>query len=329
MKTIRWGIIGAGRISSTFAEALNGTEGAELAAVASRSMQRAREFAKKYNAQTTYSSYKDIATDETIDVIYIGTPHTEHRKNAEICIRAGKNVLCEKPLTLNTKDTEFLIQLAKEYHVFFMEAMWTKFQPVTKMVKEAIHAGRIGSIKYINVRFGYYAERNSEDRLLNPTLGGGALLDVGIYPITYAVHMLEQLPKKVTGAAQIGDTGVDEVNSILMEFKNGVIADLASSVTVEIGKDARIVGDKGYICIRNFWHAEQAEFYDNDGNLLETLEEPFQTNGYEYEIMEVNNCIREGRLESELLPLKDTKDIMKIMDELRKQWGLVYPQEKE
>jgi predicted dehydrogenase len=327
MKTIRWGIIGAGRISSTFATAINATDGAELMAVASRDLHRSRNFAKEFHIPISYSSYEEIVTDDNVDVIYIGTPHSEHLKNAELCIKSGKHVLCEKAFTLNEKDATYLIDLAKENDVFLMEAMWTKLLPATMMVKDWINSGRIGNLKYLNIRFGFFNKMNVEDRLFNPELGGGALLDVGVYPVTYAIHMMEQLPKLIKSTALIGITGVDEVNSILFQFENGSIADLSSSINVEVGKDAILVGDKGKIVVENFWMAEHAELFDNEGNLLEVCDEPFLVNGYEYEIMEVNQCLREEKKQSNLIPLQDTKDIMCILDTLRGQWNLVYPKE--
>jgi predicted dehydrogenase len=328
MKTIRWGIIGAGSISSTFATALNATNGAELVAVASRDLLRARNFAKEFHIPTAYSSYEEIVTDDNVEVIYIGTPHSEHIKNVELCIKSKKHVLCEKAFTLNEKDTTYLINLAKEYNVFLMEAMWTKLLPTTIMVKDWINSGRIGTLKYLSIRFGFFNERNVENRFFNLDLGGGALLDVGIYPVTYAVHMMEQLPKSIQSSALIGFTGVDEVNSILLQFENGAIADLSSSINVEVGKDALLVGEKGKIIVENFWKAERAELFDNEGNLLEVCDEPFQVNGYEYEVMEVNQCIREAKIQSDIVPLQATKDIMRILDTLRGQWNMVYPKEQ-
>lgn len=327
MKKIKWGIIGAGRISSQFATALNSLGTAEIGAIASRDLERAKRFAESFKINKAYNSYEELAKDPEIDVIYIGTPHTEHKENAALCIKNGKAVLCEKPFTLNQHDTQYLIDLAKEYNVFLMEAMWTKFLPTTKVVKKWIQEKIIGNVQYINISFGFSNEFDPNSRLFNPDVAGGALLDVGIYPITYAIHMMNGLPDKITSNAYLGKSGVDEINVIAMSYKEGVIADLSSAVTVNTGKDAIIIGDKGKIVVPNFWMAESAELYDNSGNLLDAFLHPFTANGYVYEAEEVNNCIREGKLESDLLPLKDTLDIIKIMDEIRADWGLVYPQE--
>lgn len=328
MKTIRWGIIGAGRISSVFATALNSMKDTKLVAVASRDLSRAEEFAERFQIEKAYGSYEELVNDPEVDVIYIGTPHPEHKANAALCISHGKAVLCEKSFTLNGKDSRYLINLAKEHKVFLMEAMWTKFLPITKRVKEWLKEGRIGEIKHLKVPFGFQAEFDPESRLYNPELGGGALLDVGVYPITYVIHMLERLPDQILSSAVLGATGVDEQNVILMKFNNGILADISSAVSAEIGHDAEIIGTQGRIYVPSFWCAEDAMLYDTANELVETCELPFPVNGYVYEAEEVNRCIRDGLLESELLPLQDTLDIMDLMDGLRAEWGLTYPQER-
>jgi len=328
MKKIKWGIIGAGRISSTFATALNSMGDTEITAVASRDSERAKEFSERFKIKKAYTSYEELAKDPEIDVVYIGTPHTEHKANAALCIMNGKAVLCEKTFTLNQTDTQYLIDLAKEHDVFLMEAMWTKFLPTTKVVKKWIQDKIIGEVKYINIGFGFQSEFDPKSRLFDLQVAGGALLDVGIYPITYVIHMMGKLPDKVVSSAYLGKSGVDEMNVIAMSYKEGTIADLNSSISVNSGKDAVIIGDKGKIVVPNFWTAESAEVYDSNRNLVDAFLHPFTANGYVYEAEEVNRCLREGKKESDLLPLKDTLDIIKIMDEIRADWGLVYPQER-
>ncbi len=328
MKTIKWGVIGAGRISSKFASALNALEGAEIVAVASRDLNRAKEFAERFHISKTYDSYDELAKDEDIDVIYIGTPHTEHKANAALCITNGKAVLCEKPFTLNQTDTKYLIELAKEHNVFLMEAMWTKLLPATRVVKKWIQEKIIGEVKYIHISFGYRSEFDIESRLYNPELGGGALLDVGVYPISYVVYLMDRLPDHVASSAYIGKSKVDEINVIAMRFNDGAIADLSSAISADTGNDAIIVGEKGKIVVPNFWMADNAQLYDAGGNLIDAFLLPFTANGYVYEAEEVNNCLREGKKESDMIPLQDTWNIMKLMDEIRADWGLKYPQER-
>lgn len=328
MKTVKWGIIGAGRISSTFATALNSLEHTELVAVASRDLTRAQEFANKFQVKKTYNSYEELVKDPEIDVVYIGTPHTEHKANTALCITNGKAVLCEKPFTVNQKETQELIALAKEHKVFLMEGMWTKFLPTTKVVKQWIKDKIIGEVKYFNISFGYRTPYDITNRVYNPEVAGGALLDVGVYPITYVIHMMDKLPDQVVSSAYLGRSGVDDTNAIIFRYDNGVLANLCSSVASDTGKEAVIIGDKGKIVVPNFWSAESAELYDDTGKVIDAFFLPFTSNGFVYEAEEVNQCIREGRLESNALPLQDTLDIMKIMDDIRADWGLVYPQER-
>lgn len=320
MKEIRWGIIGTGNIASSFARALNSMESTKLAAVASRDMSRSMNFAKQYQIEKAYGSYEELAKDPEIDVVYIGTPHSEHKWNAELCITNNKAVLCEKPFTVNVAESEYLISLAKEHKVFMMEAMWTKFLPTTNRVKQWIKEGRIGKVLHFRISFGFQADFNPNSRLFNPHLAGGALLDVGVYPITYVVHMMDRLPDQVISSAVIGQTNVDEQNLIILKYDDGVLADLSSSIVVNTGDDAVIIGEKGKIVVPRFFAAEEAFLYDTKNQLIETFHEPFLKNGYEYEAIEVNNCLRANKLESERHSLKDTIDIMAIMDDIRNQF---------
>lgn len=324
---IRWGIIGTGNIAASFATALNSMEDSILEGVASRSDERARGFAEKFKAVKAYGSYEELARDPDIDVVYIGVPHTEHKNATKLCIMNKKAVLCEKPFTINSKDTEELIQLAKEHDVFLMEAMWTKFLPTNIRVKQWIKEGRIGKLLHIKASFGFLADFDPQGRIYNPYLGGGALLDVGIYPITYATFLMDKLPDTIISSAVMSRTGVDEQNAVIFKYNDGVLADLSSSVSCRTGHDALIVGDKGIIKVDRFWMAEAARLYDNSNQCLEELKEPFKANGYEYEAAEVNRCLREGLKDSPHNPLTDTLSIMRLLDEIRKQWGFFYPGE--
>lgn len=325
--SIRWGIIGTGSIAAKFAAALNGMEDVVLEGVASRSVERARDFAERFKAVKSYGSYEELAQDPDIDAVYIAVPHTEHKNTAKLCIRNKKAVLCEKPFTINSKDSEELISLAKEHDVFLMEAMWTKFLPTNIRVKQWVKEGRIGKLLHIKASFGFLSAFDPQGRLYNPYLGGGALLDVGIYPITYSCFITDNLPDMIISDAVIGKTGVDEQNVVILKYKDGVLADLSSSISCETGYDALIIGDEGIIKVDRFWMAESAGLYDNSYKCIEEYKEPFKVNGYEYEAAEVNRCLREGFKESPQNPLADTLSIMKILDELRLQWGLSYPGE--
>jgi predicted dehydrogenase len=328
MRTVKWGIIGAGQIASKFATALNSLDHTELTAIASRDLVKAQEFAARFHIKKAYGGYEEIIGDPEIDVIYIATPHTKHKAHAKLCIAAGKAVLCEKPFTLNYLEAKELVDFAKSRDVFLMEAMWTRFLPTTRIVKQWINNKIIGEIRYMNISFGFRTEFDPCSRLFNPELGGGALLDVGVYPISYAIHLMERLPDKISSNAYIGQSGVDELNVINLLYKEGMIASLSSAINAPTGNDAVIIGDKGRIVIPNFWTAESAEVYDSNGKLVDSFFHPFTSNGYVYEAEEVNRCILEGKKQSDIIPLNDTLDIMKILDSLRADWGFVYPSER-
>jgi dihydrodiol dehydrogenase / D-xylose 1-dehydrogenase (NADP) len=327
MKTVRWGLIGAGNISAKFAKALNALENTEITAIASRDIDKARGFAERFHVKKAYGSYEEMIRDPELDVIYIGTPHTEHRANAKLCIINKKAVLCEKPFTLNYEEAKELAALARENEVFLMEAMWSKFLPATKVVKQWIDNKLIGDVKFMNVSFGYQMEFDPRHRVFDPALGGGALLDVGVYPVSYVIHLIGRMPDQVVGSAFLGSSGIDEINSITMKYKEGILASISSAITANTGNEAVIIGDRGRIVVPNFWTAESAEAYDSSGKLIDTFLHPFTSNGYVYEAEEVNRCIREGKKQSDILPLSDTLDIMKLLDDIRADWGLAYPSE--
>ncbi len=328
MDKIRWGIIGAGNISIKFATALSALDDVEIAAVASRDRNRGEKFAEHFHIKKVYTDYEALAKDTEIDVVYIGTPHTEHKTNSALCIKNKKAVLCEKPFTVNLKDSEYLVSLANEHNVFLMEAMWTKFLPTTLTVKQWIQEKLIGDLRYISSSFGYHADFDITSRIYDPNLGGGALLDVGVYPIAYTIDLMGKLPDQVSSSAYLGKSGIDEMNVIAMCFKEGVMADLSSAICANTSNEAVLVGEKGKIVVPNFWNAQKAVAYDDAGNVIASFHSPFKANGYEYEAAEVNRCLREGKKESDRLPLKDTLDIMRLMDSMRAEWGLVYPQEQ-
>lgn len=325
MNEIRWGIFGTGNISTTFVTALKSVKEAKAYAIASRSMKRAYHFSKKFEMEEAYCSYEELVENSSIDIVYIGTPHTEHYNQVKLCIEAGKHVLCEKPFSMNAKETQELIELAKVKKVFLMEAMWTKCLPTTLAVQEWICMDRIGQITCMNMTFGFRQELSLDSRLYNIELGGGALLDLGIYPITYAVTLLNSYPNRIESSAKIGITGVDEINSVTMEFEEDAFVTFCTAINSQIGSTAIITGTKGKIVVDNFYRAERAELYDCEENLLEFFQKAHEVNGYEYEIKEVHQCLQKEEIESTIHPMSETYKISKIMDEIRRQWNLIYP----
>lgn len=323
-RTIKWGILGAGWIASQFARDLAFAQDAELSAVGSRSLEKAEEFAGKFGGKRAYGSYEDLVNDAEIDIIYVATPHPSHKEHVLQCLRAGKAVLCEKPFTVNVKEAEEVVQYARDNRIFLMEAMWTRFLPVIRKVREWIAEGRIGDVRLLKADFGFRTGVNPEGRLFKPALAGGALLDVGIYPLSFASMLFGGTPKQILSTAHLGETGVDEENSIMLSYQGGQTALLSSAIRLNSGSDAYIMGTEGSIKIPSFFNAKSATLVAADGT-EETFSDDRTTLGYVYEAEAAGQYLREGKLESEVIPLDETLQLMRMMDEIRGQWGLRYP----
>lgn len=323
---IKWGILGPGAIAHKFAQGLKVLPDAELIAVGSRSKEKADQFANQYDIPHRYGSYEGLAKDDDVDVIYVATPHPFHKENSLLCLNHDKAVLCEKPFTINAKEAEEVINCARSRKIFLMEAMWTRFIPVMVKVREWLSSGAIGEIRMLTADFGFRTGWNPESRLLNPGLGGGALMDVGVYTLALASMVFAGPPNRITGMAHIGETGVDEQSSMILGYEKGQLAFLSCAVRTNTPQEARIIGTEGSIHIPGFWHAASATLYVS-GKEAEHVEIPFEGTGYNYEAAEVMKCLRQGKLESSIMPLDETLSIMKTADELRTQWGLRYPME--
>ena len=322
MDKIRWGIMATGRIAATFADAVNYVEDAELYACASRDEDRAKAFAEKFGVKKYYGDYGMLADDENVDVIYIASPMAQHYEQAKMCLLKGKNVLCEKTITLNGSQLAELIDIAEKQNVFFMEAMWMKFLPAFLKAKEWVKDGRIGIPKMIKCDFSNLCPFNAEDRLFKSSLGGGCLLDLGVYPITLACEFLGYEPADIISNAYIGKSGVDFDASIILKYDDS-FAHLTAGFDIECQNPAFVIGDKGRIRFGNwFFCTDEVMLYDDDGHLLEHFKKPHLKNGYEFEIMEVHECLKQGKKQSDINSLYHTTATMKIMDECRKQWGL-------
>ncbi|NLE44790.1 MAG: Gfo/Idh/MocA family oxidoreductase [Chloroflexi bacterium] len=322
-REINWGILGAGRIAGTFATDLKKLEGARLLAVGSRSQDKAGQFAHEYGCERAYGSYEALIADPEVDVIYVATPHPYHLENAQACLRGDKAVLCEKPMALNAGQVRDMVACARERGLFMMEAMWTRFLPVTAEVRKWLAAGRIGEIRLFTADFGFRTGWNPEGRLLNPALGGGALLDVGVYTVAYAAMVLGRSPETVQAQAHIGATGVDEQSALLLGYDGGRLAVLSCAVRTSTRHGAYIDGAAGSIHIDRFWRATSATLRVEDQDPV-TFEAPA---GYHYEAQEVMDCLRAGELESPLMPLDESIAIAETLDRARAQIGLRYPME--
>lgn len=324
IEKINWGIMGAGRISRTFVNDLKFLSNANVIAVASKDNQKAKEFSSDFNIKYYYDSYKEMVKNDEIDVIYIGTTHNYHYENMMLCIENNKAVLCEKPFTVNSKEALQVISKAKEKNVFVMEAMWSRYTPAYKKIREIIESGLIGDIKFLYADFGFEAPDDPQHRAFNPTLAGGSLLDVGIYPISFAYWIYKKNPIIIETLANIGKTGVDEDAGIIFKYDDGAMAMLSSSVRVHTQKEAIVIGKKGSIRIHSpFFHSRRMSI--NIGDTITDYYFDYPGLGYHFEAEHVMQCLREGKKESEILTLNETLEIMKTLDVIRNKWGMKYP----
>jgi len=325
MDTVRWGIIATGHIAGTMAEALNYVDEADLIAVGSRSRGSADAFGERWGIPRRYEGYGGVFDDPDVDVVYIGTPHSFHHENVLAALDAGKHVLCEKPLTLDATQAGECVAEAREQGLFLMEAMWMRFIPVILRLQEMLEGGAVGDIHLVEASFCIDdVPYGPEHRLFNPSLGGGALLDLGIYPLSFA-RLLCGEPVTVDGRAYIGATGVDETNALTLTFPGGAIAQLASSTRAARPEMASVAGTEGRIEIPDFYHPDQMTVYLS-GQAAELIELPAKGNGYVHEVEEVHRCLCEGLTESPIMPLDETMTMMRLMDSLRASWGVAYPQ---
>jgi len=328
MKNTNWAIIAPGNIAEKFATALQAVNGAHCYSVASRNIQRAQKFADQFGFEKVGESYQALISDPKVDAVYIASPHMLHAEQSISCLNAGKAVLCEKPMTVNSQEARKVIEAARQNNTFFMEAVWTRFMPIHRKVREWISQGQIGETEMLQASFGVAMNYGPEHRIFNSELAGGALLDLGIYPITMAQIAFAEAPSKISALAEIGVTGVDENLGMVLHYSQGQIATLNASVRATTSCDAWIFGSAGRIHLPLFWCAEVATLYKNDDTTpreVEKHQHAHAVNGYEYEIEEVQRCLNTGLLESPLLPWNESLTTMKIMDEVRSQIGLKYP----
>lgn len=325
---IRWGILGTGMIAHKFAEGLRVLPDAVLTAIGSRSQAAADRFGDAFDVPHRHATYQDLASDPEVDVIYVSSPHPMHKEDTLLCLEAGKAVLCEKPFTMNSQESEAVIRAARERGLFLMEAMWTRYLPAVVRARQLLAEGVIGEVRMVQADFGFRAEVDPKHRLLNPDLGGGALLDVGIYTVSLASMVFGQQPAEINSQVYLGSTGVDELSGTIFRYPAGQIAVLSSSLQINTPHDAVIIGTKGSIRIHpSFWCTDGMTL-TLDGQPEQVMNLPRVGNGYNYEAAEVMACLRAGKRESEVMPLDETLAIMQTLDRIRALWGLKYPTEK-
>ncbi|MCC6699594.1 MAG: Gfo/Idh/MocA family oxidoreductase [Candidatus Hydrogenedentes bacterium] len=326
-RAINWGILGTGNIAKQFARGLGMLHDARIAAVGSRAKTTAGAFGDEFKIPKRYASYEELVADPEIDVVYVSTPHQLHRANTVLCLDAGKAVLCEKPFAINAQEAAAMVDAARRNGVFLMEAMWTRFLPAIVKVREWLHAGEIGEPRMVTADFGFRAEVDPNGRLFNLEYGGGGLLDVGVYTISFASMVFGEAPVRTGGFAHIGRTGVDEHAAMVLGYKDGQVASLTCAVRVNTPHDAVIMGTKGSIRVHApFWKTTGAVLkVDGKDDISFTM--PHRGNGYEYQAEEVIRCLRAGKQESSVMPLDESVSIIRTMDQIRSQWNLKYPME--
>ena len=320
----RWGIIGAGGIATNFCEDLQLLAEHQVVAVGSRVAGTADAFAARFGITRVHASYAELATDPDVDAVYVATPHPMHHDAAMLAIEAGKAVLVEKPFTMDAAEARSLVDAARARGTFLMEAMWTRFLPHMAAVRDVLASGRLGEILLVTAEHGQWFEQDPAFRLFAPELGGGALLDLGIYPVSFA-SMVLGTPTRVSAVSDAAFTGVDAQTSMVLRDDAGRHAVLTTTLAAATTNGAAINGTEARIEIDpTFYRPTSFTIVSRDGE-RERVEIPVEGNGLRFQAAEVGRCLREGRTESALLPLDETVSIMTTMDEVRRQIGLTYP----
>jgi predicted dehydrogenase len=324
---IKWGILGLGNIAKKFAADLALVEGAELLAVGSRNIEKAKEFAKEFSATRAYGSYEELAADPDIDVIYIATPHSHHHDNVMLCLDHSKAILCEKAFAVNTAQAKEMINKAREKKIFLMEALWTKFLPHHRRFMELLSDGIVGDIKSVLINFGFRPKAPVPARLFDLKLAGGTILDIGIYNVFTAMSVLGK-PDNIEASMTPSSTGIDEQCAVLFKYNNGAMAQLFSSFSSDLPTEAEINGTKGRIKLTTRFYAPEStiEFYPGRPDTLQKIEYKKEDKGfgYQYEARHVVECLQKGLTESPVISLNETIERMEILDEIRKKAGIKY-----
>ena len=323
-RVIHWGILGLGKIAHKFARDLTAVPGAKLRSVGSRSASKAAAFAKEYQVDKSYSSYEDLVNDPDLDIIYVATPHALHFENTMMCLNAGKSVLCEKPIALNALQAEQMIGLAKKKNLFLMEGIWTRFIPGTQKVLNLLKEGTIGEVQYMKSDFGFRVSAPPESRLLDPKLGGGALLDIGIYPLYLSLLLLGK-PQQIKAEAILDERGIDMYCAMTGRYGGNVISVMEASFLSNTPTEAFIYGSKGCIHLKSQFHnCRDIEVTIYETNTTEAYHLPITGNGYFHEIEHVQGCLLQGKTESDLLPHSMSLSLIQHLDEIRALIGLEY-----
>ena len=320
------GILGAGKISHSTVPAMIALNEIECYAVASRSLERAEAFARQYGFQKAYGSYEEMLNDPEVELVYVATPHSHHFDHMMMCMEHGKAVLCEKAFTMNAAQARKIMDYAKEHGVFASEAIWPRYMPSRKMINDVIESGVIGKVNTLTANLSYVI--HEVPRIIEPHLAGGALLDIGVYGINFALMHFGTDIERVESSVQMTPSGVDGMETITIFYRDGRMAVLTHSIYARSDRKGIIHGDKGYIVVENINNPQSVSVFDTEDRMIACYQVPEQINGYEYEFSECARAVAAGRFESWSMPLADSVYMMEFMDNLRKSWGLVYPQER-
>lgn len=320
------GIIGAGSIAGKVASALVKLKEIECYAIASRDPKKAEAFANQFGFQKAYDSYEKLVSDPDVELVYIATPHSLHYAHMILCMTHGKGVLCEKAFTLNALQADSIRKYAEENHIFAAEAIWTRYMPSRNLIQQTIQSGIIGTPNTLTANLSYPVAY--KQRVMDPALGGGALLDIGVYGLNFALMHFGSDIERIASSVRLADTGVDAMETITLFYRDGRMAVLTHSIYARSDRKGIIHGDKGYIVVENINNPQSISVYDTQDKLIAFQEVPPQINGYEYEFLEAAHAIENGETQSRSMPLAESVAIMELMDSLRKQWGVVFPQER-
>ncbi|WP_018711335.1 Gfo/Idh/MocA family protein [Phocaeicola barnesiae] len=323
---LKVGILGAGHIAQKMATTLMGMKEAELYAVAARELSRSEQFADEFHAQKAYGNYEALADDPDIDLIYIATPHSHHFGPARMCLFKGKPVLCEKAFTANAREAEELIRIAQEKQVFLAEAIWTRYMPFSRTIRELTESGIIGKPMMLTASLGYPIAH--KERIVRLELCGGALYDLGVYPINFALMTFGNDLEKITSTCMKNEAGVDMQNSITFTYRDGRMAVMQTTAFCASDRQGIISGDKGYLVIDNINNPQQAVVYNTDHQETGRYTCPPQITGFEYQVLEAAEAIRQGAIEPASMPHAETLRVMRMLDSLRQEWGIRFPMDE-
>lgn len=327
MRTYNIGIIGAGHIAEKMGRTLLALDRVRSYAVASRSYDRARDFAARWQFSKAYGSYEELVADPAVDIVYIATPHSLHYRHARMCLEAGKAVVCEKAFTVNAGEARSLMELSRQRGVFITEAIWTRYMPLMATLKELVWSGVIGKPRTLSANLCYPISH--KERIMRPDLGGGALLDIGVYTLNFASMVFGNDISRIDTSCQKTATGMDAQHTVTLWYGDGRMATLYSSIYAKSDRMGVIAGDDGHIIVENINNPSSLRIVDRDYNVVRTLDAPLQVTGFEYEVGAAVDALDHGDIESHFMPHSETLRMMGLMDELRRRWDVRFPSDGE